>query len=85
LTIRWPFLSVLDGWDCDVAPIVDVATTRLEEVAAVAVGAEEATATYTTAFSGYFWRNFCNGRRPQKPQSVCFSVMFLKFDNKNVD
>ena len=80
LAICRPLLPVLDGRDGNVTPVVDVATTRLEEVAAVAVGSEEATATHTTAFPSYIWHNFCNGGRPQKPQSVCFTVMFLKFE-----
>ena len=80
MTVRRFFASIFNGRNRDVTSVVDVDSARLEEVSAVAVGPEEAAAADAAAFSGNFWRNFGQSWRPQEPESVCFSVVFLNVE-----
>ena len=55
---------------------------RPKKVSAVGVAAEEWAASEAAAFSGNLRQDFCQGRRPQKPEPVGFSIVFLKNEEK---
>lgn len=62
------------------SPVLDVGTTRPEEVPAVGVAAEEGASSEAAAFAGHLRRDFGQRRGPQKPEAVSLAVVFLKSD-----
>jgi len=69
--------TISNRWNGDVASVLDIRATRPEEVSAVGVAAEEGAASEAAALSGDLRQDFGQCRRPQEPEAVSFSIVFL--------
>ena len=72
------FVSTFNRRYGDIASVVDIVSTRFEKVLPVAVCSEKTAATNAAAFAGNFWRNLGQWWRPQEPEPMSFSIVFLK-------